>query len=525
MQNRFKAVTSVFNFVFKFDNFLLVFLYSTMETNQIVDFFKNQTLFLTGGTGFVGKLILEKLLRECPEIKKIFLIVRPKKGKTPQERFEELFDMPCFELLKSTKINISEKVSLVDGDCQEPFLDLSAQNLDLLREEVTCVIHAAANVKFDQSLKEAAFNVRATRDLLELAKQMPNLKSFVYVSTAYSNCLNPHIKEDFYEPPLKPENLLSVVNSLDDDVLTKITPSLLGPWPNTYIYTKSITEDLVKSASTSLPIAIVRPAIIVSSMKEPIPGWIDNFYGVVGLVMGIGLGVIHSLHISLNAPALIVTVDYVANLIITVAWKTGCETTKKTPIYNYITISKNQLTWGEFLKVMNSQYWNALTDKIVWYYSCQIAESKLWHNIQIFFLHTVLGYVVDFVLFCLGRPTLAVKNYKRLNKLLEVTSFFTTRNWAFDDSNVRHLWNELSNNDKKTFEFYVDQVDWNKYAVDSISGGRKFLLKDTIDSLPRGRRKVKILLVAHYTLIAVFWFVVYKVWMFFFGSIFFKCVE
>ncbi|XP_064214255.1 putative fatty acyl-CoA reductase CG5065 [Tribolium castaneum] len=284
-----------------------------MEPNQIVNFFKNQTLFLTGETGFVGKLILEKLLRETPEIKKIIL---------NQPKYNKKNSKKCFELFKTKKIYISEKVFLVDGDCQDHFLGLSAQNLDLLREEVTCVIHAAANVKFDQSLKEAAFNVRATRDLLELAKQILNLKSFVYVSTAYSNCLNPHIREDFYNQPLKPENLLSVVNSLDNDVLTKITPSLLGPWPNTYIYTKSITEDLVKSASTSLPIAIVRPAIIVGSIKEPVPGWIDNFYGVVGIVLAASLGVLRSLNAKLDAIAPIVPVDYVANVIIAATCKT-----------------------------------------------------------------------------------------------------------------------------------------------------------------------------------------------------------
>lgn len=62
--------------------------------SEIANFFKNQTIFLTGGTGFLGKIILEKLLRECPEIKKIFLILRPKKGKTAQERFNELFEIP-----------------------------------------------------------------------------------------------------------------------------------------------------------------------------------------------------------------------------------------------------------------------------------------------------------------------------------------------------------------------------------------------------------------------------------------------
>ncbi|EFA08470.2 fatty acyl-CoA reductase wat [Tribolium castaneum] len=492
-----------------------------MSTSDIRDFFKNQTLFLTGGSGFVGKLILEKLLRECPDIKKIFLILRPKKGKTSQQRFDELFDMPCFELLKSMKINISEKVFLVDGDCQEPFLGLSAQNLDLLREEVTCVIHAAANVKFDQSLKEAAFNVRATRDLLELAKQMPNLKSFVYVSTAYSNCLNPHIREDFYEPPLKPENLLSVVNSLDDDVLTKITPSLLGPWPNTYIYTKSITEDLVKSASTSLPIAIVRPAIIVGSIKEPVPGWIDNFYGVVGIVLAASLGVLRSLNAKLDAIAPIVPVDYVANVIIAAACKTGREQPKFPVIYNYVRFGKNsQLTWDQFMKKVEPECWNAACDKVVWYFGFKLRENKTWHNIYIFFTHTVVAHIVDFVLLCVGRPTLAVKNYERLNKLLDLISYFSTRSWTFDTDNVTKLWHEMSDDDKNRFEFHLDSVDWNSFAHDSVFGGRKFLLKESLDTIPKGKRKLRILFFAHYTLMAVFWFLMYKFVRFLFGSSF-----
>ncbi|XP_971355.2 uncharacterized protein LOC659998 [Tribolium castaneum] len=490
-----------------------------MEPNQIVNFFKNQTLFLTGGTGFVGKLILEKLLRECPEIKKIVLILRPKKGKTSQERFDQLFDLPCFELLKSMKINISEKVFLVDGDCQEPFLGLSAQNLDLLREEVTCVIHAAANVKFDQSLKEAAFNVRGTRDLLELAKQMPNLKSFVYVSTAYSNCLNPHIREDFYEPPLKPENLLSVVNILDDDVLTEITPFVLGPWPNTYIYTKSITEDLVKSAGTSLPIAIVRPAIIIGSIKEPIPGWIDNFYGVVGIVLAASLGVLRSLNAKLDAIAPLVPVDYVANVIIAATYKTARDQPKFPVIYNYVHFGKkSELTWDEFMKKVEPECWNAASDKVIWYPVFKLQENKTWHNIYIFFTHTVVAYIVDFILFCIGRPTLAVKNYARLNKLLALISYFSTRSWTFDTDNVTKLWHEMSDDDKNKFEFLLDTIDWNSFVHDCVVGGRKFLLKETPDTIPRGKRKLRILFFAYYTLMAVFWFLMYKLVRFLFGS-------
>jgi hypothetical protein len=84
------------------------------------------------------------------------------------------FPFKCFDLIKPK--NLSEKVFLISGDIQKPFLGLGVQDVELLKKETTCVIHAAANVKFDQTLKAASHNVRATRDVLELAKQMQNLK-------------------------------------------------------------------------------------------------------------------------------------------------------------------------------------------------------------------------------------------------------------------------------------------------------------------------------------------------------------
>lgn len=50
--------------------------------------------------------------------------------------------------------------------------------------------------------------------------------------------------------------------------------------------------------------------------------------------------------------------------------------------------------------------WNFPTPKVVWYYSFNLRENYYWHKINVFFLHTVLSYVVDFVLICLRRPAM-----------------------------------------------------------------------------------------------------------------------
>lgn len=64
-----------------------------MDSN-IQQFFKNKSVFVTGGTGFLGKLIVNKLIRSCPQIKHIYLLIRDKKGKDAHERLENIFNMP-----------------------------------------------------------------------------------------------------------------------------------------------------------------------------------------------------------------------------------------------------------------------------------------------------------------------------------------------------------------------------------------------------------------------------------------------
>lgn len=65
-----------------------------INLTPIQEFYAGQSIFITGGTGFLGKLIIEKLLRSCSNLSVIYLLVRPKKGKSTYERAEELFDDP-----------------------------------------------------------------------------------------------------------------------------------------------------------------------------------------------------------------------------------------------------------------------------------------------------------------------------------------------------------------------------------------------------------------------------------------------
>lgn len=58
--------------------------------SNVIEFYNGKTVFITGGTGFLGVCLIEKLLRSIPDLKTIYLLVRPKKGKTVEERLEEI---------------------------------------------------------------------------------------------------------------------------------------------------------------------------------------------------------------------------------------------------------------------------------------------------------------------------------------------------------------------------------------------------------------------------------------------------
>ena len=60
--------------------------------SSIKEFYQNATVFITGGTGFMCKVLLEKLLRSCPDISEIILLIRPKKDKNCSKRLDDIFD-------------------------------------------------------------------------------------------------------------------------------------------------------------------------------------------------------------------------------------------------------------------------------------------------------------------------------------------------------------------------------------------------------------------------------------------------
>jgi len=290
------------------------------ERSQIVDFYANRSVLITGASGFIGKVLIEKLLRTCPSIRRIFVLIRPKWNKKPEDRLRELLEAPLFEGIRNG-INLSKRIQLVEGDVTQPNLGLNGNNLSKIIKEVSVIFHSAATVKFDEPLKQSvAINIAGTKNMIEICRRIPQLAALVHISTAYANCDRDEVEEYVYPMEMDPEKLIQMADWLDQDTLQELKRRLLGGRPNTYTYTKALAEWLLVRSARDLPVVVCRPSIVVASHREPFKGWIDNVNGPTGVILGAGKGLVRSMFAEKSFVADLVPVDVVINLVVALAW-------------------------------------------------------------------------------------------------------------------------------------------------------------------------------------------------------------
>src|SRR5205823_8928934 len=121
----------------------------------IAEGLRGKTLLITGTTGFLGKTIVEKLLRSVPEVGRINLAIRSSQRRSAAERLEkEVLSSPAFKPLRE-KLGEEAFAALVKEKLAVVELDLGRDGLGLTettREQVLgseVVIASAAAVEFD----------------------------------------------------------------------------------------------------------------------------------------------------------------------------------------------------------------------------------------------------------------------------------------------------------------------------------------------------------------------------------------
>lgn len=174
----------------------------------------------------MGKMLIDKLLRSCPDIANIYLLVRPKRGLDIHTRLDQIFDDQVFATLRAQVPKFRHRIVALAGDCALAGLGLSITDRATLVQQAHVVFHAAATVRFDEKLKLAVgINVHGTRELLALCGEMRSLAVCMHVSTAYANCHLRFIEEKFYKYPFHYSDLDRLIGKLDDRALEEVTPT------------------------------------------------------------------------------------------------------------------------------------------------------------------------------------------------------------------------------------------------------------------------------------------------------------
>jgi len=470
---------------------------------EVERFYEDKVVFITGGTGFIGKVLLEKLLR-CTDVKKVYLLIREKKGIPPDERLDKLFESKLFDKIKVVKSSALKKVIAMPGDIDQPFLGLSTESQDKMIKEVEVILHCAATVRFDEDLSRAlTMNVGAVSSLISICKRMNRLRSFVHVSTAYCHCQKKHIGEVAYPPPTPPRQALSLLENLDKKILdeTNFTKMIIGDRPNTYTYTKAIAEDLVMTECEDLPVSIVRPSIVVSSWKEPVPGWVDNLNGPTGLFLIAGIGVMRTAVIHEDLLVDGVPVDTCANLIIAAGWKTDRDYRSNSlnsnvspiKIYNQISGNTVPLTWGQIYHIAEKHLFANPLEGVVWYPGGTFKRSSTVNRLYELVLHELPAYVTDLACRAVGKKPFAVYLCNKMHRGMRSLEYFTTHEWTWDNDNTNTLASTMETKDRETFYFKMDGLEWDSFIEEYVKGTRAYVLKQNPSTITACKRKMKIL--------------------------------
>lgn len=462
--------------------------------DRVADLYEGKTIFVTGGTGFMGKVLVEKILRSCPGIKKLILLIRTKKDKRPEERIRTIMDDPLFELLKKIRgPDIIKKVIAVAGDVSLPDLGLSKESRELIIEEAEIIFHCAATIRFDESLKKAVLlNVRGTKLMLELAKECKKLKIFSHMSTAYCHLHERVLYEKVYPPPADPYHVIKTVEWLSDDIIDVITPKILGDIPNTYAFTKALGEALVANEMDNLPVVILRPSIVIPVWREPIPGWTDNINGPAGLLIGAGKGVIRTMYCNSDGYADFLPVDIGVNAMLVSTMDYLTFGTRR--IYNLTSSSEYKISWSEIIEIGRTVIETKMPlNNVAWYPGGSMKTSRLLHNICFYLFHMLPAIFVDALLMLLGYKPVLMRVQKRIIKGFEVFEYYANNQWDFVNDDSLKARSILNPRERETYKIDGQGIDYVDYFTNCVHCTRLYILKETDDTIPAAKRHMKVM--------------------------------
>ena len=205
----------------------------------------NETIFLTGFPGFIAGRLVKQLAKSDTQF---FLLV--------QKSFIEKAMKEVEKIAAESKTPL-EHFAIIEGDITKENLGMSAEDLQVVQDETTCVYHLAA--VYDLAVAKSigyAVNVEGTKNINELVKKIKNLQRYNYISTCYVSGKRKGV--------------------VREDELTHE-----AGFHNYYDETKYLAEVEVEKLKADYPVTIFRPAVVVGDSKTGETAKYDGIYYVI----------------------------------------------------------------------------------------------------------------------------------------------------------------------------------------------------------------------------------------------------
>lgn len=484
-----------------------------MELGSVVEFLENKIILVSGVTGFVAKVFIEKILRVQPNVKKLYLLIRAADTESAALRFQnEVLAKDLFNVLKEkwgTRLNsfISEKITFVAGDISSEDLGLKDSNLKKeLWNELDVVVNSAAITKFDERYDVAfGINTLGAIHLVNFAKKCVKLKVFVHVSTAYvagertglilENPLDGASGLDFDAEMKVIDQKLNEIKTkgASQKEITLVMKNLgterakMHGWPNTYVFTKTMGEMLMQQSKENLSLVIIRPTIVSGTYKEPFPGWVEDLKTINTLFVASAQGNLPCLVGETKTIVDVIPVDMVVNAMI-VAMVAHAKQLSDANIYHVGSSLRNPVTLVSILDYgfvyftkkpwINKQGKPIKVSKIILFSSIASFHGYM----QICYLLPLKGLQLAntvFHNFFKGVYNDLRKKVKFVMRVAAIYKPYFYFNGIFDDTNTEKLRMTAKGSRTETDLFYFDpdSIEWGDYFMNTHIPGVENLLQ------------------------------------------------
>ncbi|TVU04554.1 hypothetical protein EJB05_47668 [Eragrostis curvula] len=491
----------------------------SMDAARIIGYFKGKSILITGSTGFLGKILVEKILRVQPDVNKIYLLVRGIDAPSAKQRVQqEVTGTELFGLLrekhgKGFEQFVEEKVVALAGDIIYGNLGLEAPMLEELAKDVDVIVNIAATTNFyeryDVSLD---VNVMGVKHLCQFAKQCAHLKMLMHVSTAYVSGDREGL---IMEKPIGPGESLREGTYLDIDaelrLVREVKKELAGSddaqkterkamkelglqrarhfgWSNTYVFTKAMGEMLLGQLRGDMPVVIMRPSIITSLRADPLPGWMQGTRTIDTIITGYAKQNLSCFLADLRTVMDVIPGDMVVNAMMA-AMVAHSEEKGVQAVYHATSSLRNSATYNDLYQGGRRYFYEnprlGKNGEVI-----PTKEMYFFNTIARFHLYMILTFKLPLEILHLVNLLLCGlfsrlyndlnRKYKFVMHLVDVYGPFAMFKGCFDDMNMERLRLTMAMRtpEDQMFNFDPKIIDWEDYFYRiHIPGVLKYVCK------------------------------------------------